>query len=1542
MAGAVGLSIVTKSPTAASTVFGLYQKGNIYQEAREKGLTPKKAGELSTVAGVIEGGLEYVGLDFMLSKFGGSIKSTLIRAGSEGVQEWLQQFGENIVTQAGGVREFTGMDSLLEGTGRSALIGVMLGLPVGVSISIAERGGIIKELKDRGLNDKQAKQMANQIVLKQREEAENIVDNELKEQLPEAEIEKAPKVSPVEPEAPKKADKEAIVEPIEEQAKKFKTADEFLSADHTVPIDTVTTPVTREEIIKVAGKIESRHPDEPVAVFINAEGKLGIKDGNNRYYQRLDAGEKTIKIYFPADKQNDKRVTEIFDKAQKKVTEKVDLSKEEPLTEEAKKYKTVEEFSKNVYEGNIPVKEELKFNLRRYEERMGAKDIFPGATIPGAGKKLAEYTINWDEKLKVYTVMVDGTLAAETPTLKEAVDRSVEFHGRPFVSRTGYKEPTAEEQIKKQLTDIYNKAQEKPKEPVKKEEPKPPSPAAGATAPAKVTEAKGYGTIESSERAAERAKQGKIAKSDYSKVDEALPKNAGIIDEVLKITSPAERKGALIGKKILRKNIADLAHKDVVASEALKKAHRAFNWMNKEDTLTFIDNMENGKPQKTEKLEKVAKTLRDLLDGRRADVQGLGKGHLESFIENYFPHIWKDPAKAKNVIASIMGKKRLEGTKSFLKKRVIVSVKEGIEKGLEPVSDNPVDIALLKLHEMDRYIMSQNIIQDLKSRGLIKFVYSRGGQVPEGYAKVNDNAFTVYMPPEITKKDYFDQNMVDQLMDISRALGIDTKRFVSIGGKRTGFAQWFPGKEGGERIRTKFASPESVLAHEIGHVLGVRYNLFDLLGRRNDGEWRTRKFGKNVGKKYFVPSEDAIAHRKKIDQQWRDLADARAKGLDPKKFPGYFKYVRNAREKEAVMLEALMHAPEEFKSVAPDLYKMFTTFLNNNAELRPILDIRPSLVLGANEAKIKIPGFTTLGSYYVSEPTARLLNNYLSPGLRNSENKIIGTGYNLLRGAGNVLNQAQLALSLFHGLNVTSDMAASTFGLGIRKLNTRGQRIQGLTDIASTAIAPVINVWNGARIRKAYTQQVDQITNPKTRQMVEAVIAAGGRDRMDTFYYNNQMKALEKTFSDIVRGDAFTKVKSTLKLPFNLFGATLEGLAKPLMEWYVPTGKIGLFAKLAQHELERAETEQIDQDQLWERLTQSWDSVDNRMGQLIYDNLFWEKTIKDTLMLAIRSVGWNLGSWREFGGAVVDVATTQERIKRGDIWLSQKMAYTIGAVTIYSILGAVITYLLTGEPPEEPKDYLFPRTGKKNTDGSDERLSLPTYAKDWYAWSHQPLKTATHKIHPLWGLLGDLSTNKDFFNVEIRHTEDPLLAQAGQVAKHIGESFKSISLRNYEKMERVSPNRASNPWISITGISPAPSYITKSPAQKLMTRLIVERIPPKSKTQAEFERSTYRRTLKNRLRKGERIDREEAISRLGQTSYKTLLKEAKRTPFADSFNRLSIKDALNVYAIATREEKAQVKRILESKFNRARSFTKTPEVRKYYEELTGKKRFIRR
>ena len=98
--------------------------------------------------------------------------------------------------------------------------------------------------------------------------------------------------------------------------------------------------------------------------------------------------------------------------------------------------------------------------------------------------------------------------------------------------------------------------------------------------------------------------------------------------------------------------------------------------------------------QKTPELDAIASTLRKLLDARKFDVQSLGTGKLQTFYKNYFPHIWKKPSRAKTVFGAFFGKRPLEGGKSFLKKRKLPTIADGLAAGLEPVSDNPVDLVL--------------------------------------------------------------------------------------------------------------------------------------------------------------------------------------------------------------------------------------------------------------------------------------------------------------------------------------------------------------------------------------------------------------------------------------------------------------------------------------------------------------------------------------------------------------------------------------------------------------------------------------------------------------------------------------------------------------------------------------------------------------------------------------------------------------------------------------------------------------------------------
>ena len=180
-------------------------------------------------------------------------------------------------------------------------------------------------------------------------------------------------------------------------------------------------------------------------------------------------------------------------------------------------------------------------------------------------------------------------------------------------------------------------------------------------------------------------------------------------------------------------------------------------------------------------------------------------------------------------------------------------------------------------------------------------------------------------------------------------------------------------------------------------------------------------------------------------------------------------------------------------------------------------------------------------------------------------------------------------------------------------------------------------------------------------------------------------------------------------VPLRIAGRAIDTLNQPLMGALVPRAKLGVLP--TSHRLAGAQPGR-DHEQLSEAMTQFQDSVDNRLGQLNYDNLFWNKVAKDIAFVTTRSVGWNLGTVRELGGAFVDSASAIKAIAQ---WttpqLTTRMAYAIALPVITAEIGAVITYLYTGQPPQQLLDYFYPPTGKTTNDVPD-RIAIPGYMKD--------------------------------------------------------------------------------------------------------------------------------------------------------------------------------------------------------------------------------------
>lgn len=755
-------------------------------------------------------------------------------------------------------------------------------------------------------------------------------------------------------------------------------------------------------------------------------------------------------------------------------------------------------------------------------------------------------------------------------------------------------------------------------------------------------------------------------------------------DQLLKAINPtargpqAEQAGA-----ILREELARTARKMEIYATAMGDARKTFARYSPEEALAVIDGIETGYP--VAGTENISRVFKEALEADWSKIQDFNG--TDAYIENYFPHNWEDPDKASQTLARFFGKRPLEGTKSFLKKRKIPTTKEGIALGLKPISYNPVDNVMAKLADMNKYIMAHKVWDYYKQAGLLKFV-KFGDKPPEGWKTIDDKMSKVFAPHEVTTK---------------------TGKAITL--------------------------------------------------------------------------------------------------------------------------------------------------------------------------------ITQTGNYYMPEQVADLLNNYLSTGL--TKYPI----YNAMRKLGNLQNQVQLGLSAYHAFFTSVDAVTSKASLELQKVFEKGltptERLQALSRFAvSPVTSPYIlwkNLTRGNALLKDYYS-----ANPQIPELVDALERAGGRVRMDSFYKNDAIGGFLKA----IRSGNY--VGSFFRIP----GALIEGLAKPLMQEFVPRQKLGVFADMAQDILKQAERGQWSEYKTTLRLQEAWDAVDYRMGQLVYDNLFWNKALKDAGMLSVRSLGWNIGDIGIAAGGAKDFGKLPYDLLKGKARMTPNMAYIIALPYIMGILGAITYYLYNHKAPKNLFDLYAIPTGKTKPDGTSERIWLPSYMKDFFAYQAQPLQTLQNKLHPEIATLLDMWNNKDYFGTEIRNPADPLVKQLGELFAYQAKQFVPFTITNLIQREKADGTTWGTILQSFAGVSPVPAYLTRTPMQTKIYNLYDLRFGGGTKSQEAADVSNLKSQAKNAYYLGDTTKANQLLTQLVKSGavkdVSTFVKDADTPTDVKLFGQLSSSDQLSL------------------------------------------------
>lgn len=437
----------------------------------------------------------------------------------------------------------------------------------------------------------------------------------------------------------------------------------------------------------------------------------------------------------------------------------------------------------------------------------------------------------------------------------------------------------------------------------------------------------------------------------------------------------------------------------------------------------------------------------------------------------------------------------------------------------------------------------------------------------------------------------------------------------------------------------------------------------------------------------------------------------------------------------------------------------------------------------------------------------------------------------------NAIVPVHLALSGFHVLHVAHiDNAAAIArafepgsGGPIKRL---GQVLSGIPPFSLYSTF-VRNPLMGAHYVRVFDDAIagHRLTE-QDETALQYMLEGGYTPHMDAVYRNGAEKSMLQAWAPVVKGQVW-------KLP----SALMTTLRRPIFEIWIPNLKTASYLNDVSSLL-KANPELLDNPAARKlQLRRIQKSVDNRYGEMSYNNLFWTRWAKDLAVLNTLSLGWQLGFIREYGGGAMDLGQLTARTVAGQGVRALKegalhrplfvTAYTTTALAY----GGLMTYAMTGVPPKDWMDYVYPR----QADGS--RVNTMFYTREIAGilkhmenqgvisgLSHLAMSKSSGWLGTLTEFFGGVTGVRpmDNFGREFTDPEAPLLKRTEQTLAHVLGELQPISTQNVEALYPGTARFTEHPGeylkekasavaeapgkavMSLSGFTPAPKYVSES------------------------------------------------------------------------------------------------------------------------------------
>jgi hypothetical protein len=492
-------------------------------------------------------------------------------------------------------------------------------------------------------------------------------------------------------------------------------------------------------------------------------------------------------------------------------------------------------------------------------------------------------------------------------------------------------------------------------------------------------------------------------------------------------------------------------------------------------------------------------------------------------------------------------------------------------------------------------------------------------------------------------------------------------------------------------------------------------------------------------------------------------------------------------------------------------------------------------------------------TFLVHEDVHTMLSNIFGPvtGQPHSLWQLPGIRGDAFRGYMHLKNAVvplKLAMSIFHPIHISQidNVNALSYAIGNRLagVGSTGDVLAELAKSATGFYKPFVeNPRTGLRVMKVFKGLIpkEQLTDADS-QALQYMLEGGFVPDLSEEFKSKAMQNFHQAVLD-------HSVKAIFKFP----GAVMHGMAYPIFNVWIPSLKTAAYLDGVRATLLR--NPELYDDVGARRLAfrRVAKSIDNRYGEMNLDTLFMKRYVRDTLTANTLSLGWQLGLFREYGGAVGDLASA---VKAGSLkgaatkGLLDRLLFVGTVSTSAALINGAISWSMSGKPPDSPMDFIWPRVGT-DAKGNATRLGSPFYLtvvgdmgkrirNEGVAEGVKDIISS--KSVGVAGMLGSLVFNRGEFGRQIRDPNAPLWKQTEQTLSQIYKDLEPIS---FSSLKRAGVGHYKKSLgMSFAGFNPAPKYVTETPNEVRIWEAYDEYEGKKTVPYSQVQRSADYRKLR--------------------------------------------------------------------------------------------------